>query len=295
MSDGTTLPAGETRSRLLHRLTAQALGVARPVRPLARLPFFAAPALRAEQIERTMPAAGSPPAVAPRGWRDQKQTPGPAMETRPPAPDGGRDAHQWRQNGTGPKPMVAGDLVRQAPQLVGDEAPRVDPPGPAPTSLNTAPRPASPLGRDGATHLAPSVAATVDGHPGPHAVLPSAAAPEAPGRRAPRAGPGIPPVAALPSDLGTTAPHVLEALLSPQRPEASASPAKGAKYPTVMSGDRQRLGSNGVEEITEVHVSIGRIEVSVPVQPDPHPARPPARPPTMSLDDYLARKQVRRA
>jgi hypothetical protein len=55
--------------------------------------------------------------------------------------------------------------------------------------------------------------------------------------------------------------------------------------------DRRREQAQRDEE-APVHVTIGRIEVTAMTAPTP-PKRAPARTPTMSLDDYLARRQRR--
>lgn len=58
------------------------------------------------------------------------------------------------------------------------------------------------------------------------------------------------------------------------------------------TGDHQGRASFGmIEETTEVHVTIGRIEVTAIHEPAPSQPTAPRRKPPMSLDDYLTRRQ----
>jgi hypothetical protein len=64
-----------------------------------------------------------------------------------------------------------------------------------------------------------------------------------------------------------------------------------AGRPASSVDHRGRTGSGMVEETTEVHVNIGRIEVTAIHEPAPSQPAAPRRNPPMSLDDYLARRQ----
>jgi hypothetical protein len=64
-----------------------------------------------------------------------------------------------------------------------------------------------------------------------------------------------------------------------------------AARPTVSIESRVRGDAGMVEETTEVHVSIGRIEVTAIHEPPPPKPAAPRRNAPMSLDDYLARRQ----
>jgi len=54
---------------------------------------------------------------------------------------------------------------------------------------------------------------------------------------------------------------------------------------------RNSAWQSSVEETTEVHVSIGRIEVTAVHEAAPSKRQTPAAPKTMTLDEYLARRR----
>jgi hypothetical protein len=79
-------------------------------------------------------------------------------------------------------------------------------------------------------------------------------------------------------------PELIESTLLSPSPFAPSAPRPAAfAFPESVPGH--------VEEITEVHVSIGRVEIVAPPGPAKQPARPPVERKSMSLDDYLARRR----
>lgn len=81
-------------------------------------------------------------------------------------------------------------------------------------------------------------------------------------------------------------PARIEPLLPLAKPERSFSipPA------STSLANQTRHADGMVEEATEVHVSIGRIEVTAVHEPAPAKAAAPRRTAPMSLDDYLAKR-----
>jgi hypothetical protein len=89
-------------------------------------------------------------------------------------------------------------------------------------------------------------------------------------------------------DRGSGATRPVRPLLPPQQGPNGTALFKGA---LAAPGNAWRTP---VEETTEVHVSIGRIEVTA-VHESPPPKRAPARSPrALSLEEYLARRQAGR-
>ncbi len=78
----------------------------------------------------------------------------------------------------------------------------------------------------------------------------------------------------------------IEPLLPPTRP----APAPDRPNPAANSPDRTGTAPGAVQETTEVHVSIGRIEVTAVHEPAPARPAAPRRNAPMSLDDYLAKR-----
>jgi hypothetical protein len=66
---------------------------------------------------------------------------------------------------------------------------------------------------------------------------------------------------------------------TPRAPTASAS-----------IDNQGRLSAGSIEETTEVHISIGRIEVTAVHEPAPSKPAAARRNAPMSLDDYLAKR-----
>ena len=101
-----------------------------------------------------------------------------------------------------------------------------------------------------------------------------------------RAPPGA---SAAPSDRVPDVP----AMLLP--PGAGRIPPLLPPAPLPRAGGAERaLGHGPQEETTEVHVHIGRIEVTAVHEPAPAKAAGSRRPAPMALDDYLARRHGKR-
>jgi hypothetical protein len=82
----------------------------------------------------------------------------------------------------------------------------------------------------------------------------------------------------------------IQPLLPPQQGLNGTAPFKGA---SAAPGAAWRTP---VEETTEVHVSIGRIEVTAVHEALPAPKRAPARSQrALSLEEYLARRKAGRS
>ena len=76
--------------------------------------------------------------------------------------------------------------------------------------------------------------------------------------------------------------------ISQDRPSAHFQPQ------SHKTGDHQPTSAPQDNEPTEVHVHIGRIEVTAITEPAPAPAKPRRGKPTMSLEEYLAKRQQER-
>lgn len=86
--------------------------------------------------------------------------------------------------------------------------------------------------------------------------------------------------------LASVAAARIEPLLPPVSPERGHPlPHTGANFASQMCA-----AAGVVEETTEVHVSIGRIEVTAVHEPAPAKPAAPRRNAPMSLDDYLAKR-----
>lgn len=69
---------------------------------------------------------------------------------------------------------------------------------------------------------------------------------------------------------------------------AEVEPPRPASFSVVLPAGGQ---TPPAEEIAEVHVSIGRVDIVAPPEPARPSARPPVKPKGLSLDDYLAGKR----
>ena len=273
---------------LLHRLGAQALGMASPVRPVARLAVLPAPVGQEDAVPRPEAGTGARPAPSPhprpaepapssspgRGPSARAATSAPFTEA---GPADSRLAGHPAAAVPSPSPAEAGAVAQVSSDLwPADRGPGAeDTLGPAgPTSAGVRPRMQDPA----------TVAAR-----GPRTRQRERPAPAA----APAADPDLdflPDRTRL--DVAGAAPQPLLPLLAP------AAPAHvGARHAAGLapSGLPDPIGSSPVEEITEVHVSIGRIEVTAAPGPHPQPSRRPAADrKAMSLEQYLARRQAGR-
>lgn len=248
---------------LLQRLGALATGTARTVRSDARLPFSA------ERMAPLPPAGDDAGSAAVALWPQTPQTP----QTTQPAP---ADAA-----GIAPEPCVAAaepaarlSRASGSPLLGGPH----DPPAIAPTApawrqpAGAPPRVAATARMDpdapvtapwvGATGMSPHVDAVRNAAPNtvPHATKADATRPEA-------------PAPLLPSSAGSHA-------------QPSAAVLRAASAAAAVQQGTQAAPPQD----TEVHIHIGRIEVTA-VHEAPRPrARPRERAQPMSLDAYLARR-----
>ena len=86
----------------------------------------------------------------------------------------------------------------------------------------------------------------------------------------------------------STLPRLAQAAMTRVKPLLPL--VREAGRPASSVDHRGRAGSGMVEETTEVHVSIGRIEVTAVHEPAPPKPAAPRRNAPMSLDDYLAKR-----
>ncbi|WP_287964487.1 hypothetical protein [Diaphorobacter sp.] len=240
---------------LLQRLAARATGSAWTVRSDARLPFAGAPGIvQAQAVEPSEPAAAPRPAQA---------SAGPAAIAQQAVPPAAEPAH-------GASPPAARTRQMAAAQDSATTAPRPEQKPAA--AIHAEADPAGPPGLDDMAHTTETVAApTAARHiPPAHAQGPAAhadPAPLLPAGKAPEAAP---------------TPHVRAAAAHPGTPRAPhALPPPWTPSPTQAAP----------AEPAEVHVHIGRIEVTAIAQPQPprRAARERAQP--LSLDAYLARRK----
>lgn len=296
MSDPEPPPAV---SGLLHRLAAQALGIGRPVRAVARLPFFPAPAWRAEVADPAMPTptGTGEAAMATPPDRLREEQPEPAavlgLVASEPAPAGPAPV---LPPPVGPPAAQQEDVPRLAPRpplAMPPREPEALVPLPSPPPAATA--------AGGPPSVVPEGGERRPADDEPHAPVVVAAPPPrarwrvslpAPTAAVEATGALSPPLPEPPEP-----PEPPELLLPPQaRPAPLALVARGgAAPPTRGRGEERAAGAARVEEITEVYVSIGRVEVSAfaPAPPQPQPRRSHERA-GMSLDEYLARRQAGR-
>ncbi len=252
-------------SGFLRRLAAQAMGIASPVRTAASSPFSAMSGLVEESLPVATPVAASQSVQAPATV--------------------GRSSRR-------------DDRVDLALPVSGPSPDRVGGPG-HPGDLGVA----RPDWRAGRGSLAPAPASGGAVESGPPSLLPSQ--PETGTLPPASAGHGAPIGAAMAEAEAEGAPLV------PDRPvvPVAIGPAELLLPPLpIPSGagglfERQRPGAGfgradhragAIEETTEVHVSIGRIEVTAVHEPPAQKRPAPRRPAPMSLDEYVATRQGRR-
>lgn len=240
---------------LLQRLAARATGSAWTVRSDARLPFAGALSIvQAQAVEPSEPAAAPRPVQASesRAAIEQQAVPSAAE----PAHSARPPAARTRQMATAQDSATTAPRPEQKPA----SAPHAEADPAGPTGLDdmahTTETVAAPTT---ARHVSPAHAQGPAAYADPAPLLPTGKAPEA------IATPHVRAAAAHPNTL--RAPHVLPPPWTPS--PTQAAPAEPA----------------------EVHVHIGRIEVTAIAQPRPprHAARERAQP--LSLDAYLARRK----
>lgn len=270
-------------SSLLQRLAGAALGAPTPtLHAMARLPYLAPPALMPADTDADAPAALQPatppqagdaplPTVAP--WANSKPpssrptAPPATVESRPPAPPPASrqpvDTHGARPPRATAEPA---DIPPDAPPAERFSITIGPPPGPGTRSATPTPPPvventntASPVTRP--QQLTPSARQA-----GPHLETRLARPPSPP------FDPAAAPRALLPQTPGSPPPR-------PAGPAALRPPIHS--QPTVAAEP-------------DIHVHIGRVEVTAVHRPAEPPRRsPPSRPQPMSLDEYLARREGR--
>ncbi|AGA89621.1 hypothetical protein Thimo_0782 [Thioflavicoccus mobilis 8321] len=310
-------------SGALTRLGALAIGRARNVHTTARLPFAAAPSLRDER------EADGPPDVPPSVPQDLHAD-APARRPRRGPVGATRDVARASSSGTVPADLDSiTEAVTDRPPAMPTElaSPMTAAPAVAPVSaggpsrLDSAPRPSSTgtevsaltVGEPDPVSVSPAGLASPDGPRGfvpPEPISDSrrpilGPLPAEPRSRPRASGPSEPSVAEV---SGTAYSDVPE--LSPRRAEAAvfAPPSRSPEAPQpllpVQAGRRSPIAAErgasaaiALEQgsadaaTPEVHVHIGRIEVTAVQEPAPARRAPRRAAPTMSLDDYLARRR----
>lgn len=256
---------------LFRRLARQALGRPQPtVRSMARLPFQAPPEWR--ETDEAAVAAGAQNAPLPD---DLQAVPAEAPErpVAPPAaapdmpaarPRTGRYARAPSPTAAAPTHAIPAPVASPAARRADIEHGRAErrlPSERGPFSAPAADAPDSP----GGERLGAGEAAVTAQRPTPPA-------------RPVRAAAEPSPAPLLPADTPASPARTAE-----RRPTATAAPAARAKVPAA----------DGAAAPAEVHIHIGRIEVTaMPEAPAPKRARKAGSAP-LSLDDYLARRQRR--
>lgn len=269
---------------LIRRLARDAVSPTRPtIHAMARLPYMPPPALL--PIEE----AGAPAAAVMPG----------AMSPTPAAADHATSAVPPPGASSGPQSAVADDASRSAIDSdLSDEpgiGPSLDarpPSSSRPSSVHPPSRPADPL----PAALMPASPARRPTPPGA-----SAGTPEAAEKTTSTSARGTLSFAFEPAP--TSAAPQAHAPDPPATRSANARTLPDALLPPFRQGAHSTLSSPAAastqhtpaatESTTEVHVHIGRIEVTAMQPPaTPRPAARTGRPP-MSLDEYLARRERR--
>ena len=247
-------------SGFLRRIAAQAMGVANPVRTVASSPFAGTPAL----VEESLPViADTAPVASVNGTRVDH---GAAVHANDDSPigqlSGGRDRR------TEPPVGSKAEWPKgSSQQSAAAAAPATE------LSINARAIEPSPLLSAGPEAGAMSLPVP---ERGVHVDVEKAVEPEF----------GVPaPSGSLSIDIGPT-----ELLLPPR---ARQSVARGLFDQERVKPERWPAGNRAatLEETTEVHVSIGRIEVTAVHEAPPPKRVGPRRPAPMSLDDYLSKRQ----
>ncbi len=259
----TRPPQGPPPSGLLQRLGARATGHAWTVHSDARLPFAAPLALEApteapDGAQDTMPHATRTPLPTNHGTARPATTQRAPAQPSAPAPwPTEADTREHRADAAGHHPSAPAQADRKGPF-----APPAWPIPPAPSAtpaLDAQPHPAHPR------------------QPMTQQTMAARATPPRPAER--RADP---PLATEPSTEPPT--------LMPATPRAHT--LAGQRAPGLPMPGHRSAPSATPAVATEVHVHIGRIEVTALHAPAPpaRPARERAQP--VSLDTYLARKKA---
>lgn len=306
-------------SGLLRRLASQALGVPGTVLPVASLPFNPAPELVAEASRsarmtadsiarepfgedvQPAPRSSNPspvmPGSTPEGYNRAHasvtwQVAGPTHEI----PDTNRPGHNE------PLSAQTGTPPRRVPEVLNQEFPDtqtplnlLDPSRPYPSTEPAAIReperlvlPSDFEELEPKTHAARSVGGTIPAALGDDADLrgDDAVLPEAEAHN---------PAAVVHSGLELNF-FLQDAYPEPLLPSiARRSPTSGTSYTSDFPAQKRGAygpGPGATEDITEVHVSIGRIEVTAVSDAPAKPQRQVPERKGMSLDDYLNRRKA---
>jgi hypothetical protein len=261
-------------SGFLRRLATRAMGIAPMVRATASSPFSTMPSLVEESLPVEMPVAAghsaSTPVTAGRPWRPDVRG-GVAPPVNGPSPGPAGDASHLGDLGD------LGDLDLGRPDWRAGRRSLAPAPksGSAATGGAREPEPSPLLPAQPETGALP-----LSSPEGRVAIGPATA--EAEAEDAPLVSDGSVSVASGPAEL----------LLPPVRLSVAAG-----WFDRERSGAERRPGGSRpatVEETTEVHVSIGRIEVTAVHEAPPPKRAAPRRPAPMSLDEYVATRQGRR-
>lgn len=244
-------------SGLLLRLGARALGRAGAVHTAARLPFAAAPAL-AEKVGVAPPEL--PPTIDAAG----QPKPNPVDSTAA----AGTTASESTRRRASAAPAPQGAIIEPPPVMV-----LVASGQPPPGRRRSASAALS-------THFEPQAATDP--------AFPVQASPDAPPADSAKDRTRSPGRLAERSPARLSIPAIEPLLPKPPftRPSAQSPWADRAAGPA-----RGPVASDRAEETTEVHVTIGRIEVTAVHEPAQPSRPPPSKPAPMTLDEYLARRQ----
>jgi hypothetical protein len=264
-------------SGLFARLAARALGGASPVRPLAGTPYASPPALLEEDSGSVAPAQNRlepAPVVLAAQTREAAHSEPP--RDAEPAPFAAR-ARAPEATETSRVAALAGFSVEARPVEAGVRA-----------------RPASiPAGRARDVTLGPGEFEPSDPRPRPEA--PPMAPPVVPRSSLP--APAAPFLPVVPPSEGARARGEGAAITAPRSllpAQPVLQPRSGAVPPSQRSAPSIALDRATAETTTEVHVSIGRIEVTAMGAPPPARRRASPVQTPLSLADYLNARQTRR-
>lgn len=284
-------------SSLLQRLADVALGSTNAtLHPMTRLPYQPPPALMPAAADASAPAALQPDGTATAyhaplsaaATRRVDDTPPPG---RTPAPPASAEAQPIAPPISAEPRPIAARPARPQHLETSDAAPQPAPPAtpPAPRAHAAPPAerfsisigmPPRPTARTAAPKPAPAADQAITPPP---AIAPRATPPTHPTALRTGAAPARP--TAEPSDPSAPTEPAL-------RPLATARPPPAASLLHPINPLRPPLRPQAAAAGPDIHVHIGRVEVTAVHPPTERPRRnPPSQPQPMSLDEYLARRQ----